>query len=135
MQSGKLAALCRDTLLPFYRKRRDFMVRCVERYFGDCDYYMHEPQGAFFLWLWFPSLPISASVLYERLKDKGVLIMSGEHFFFAASSLTETPEATQQAMAKHSNQCIRLTYCQDEGVIDQAMQVLAAELKSLLKRA
>ena len=42
---------------------------------------IHRPEGAFFLWLWFPGLPIPSAELYRRLKQRGVYVLSGHHFF------------------------------------------------------
>ena len=114
MAKGDLHAICQNTLLPFYRQRRDFAVSCVEKYLGDLPVYLHEPEGAFFLWLWFRDLPVSSTELYERLKARGVLVMDGSHFFFGLEQSFE-----------HARQCIRLTYCQSEAVIEQAMAVIA----------
>lgn len=120
IQNGDLAGLCENTLLPFYLQRRDFAMACVEKYFAGLPYFLHEPEGAFFLWLWFPELAISSTELYERLKKKGVLIMDGTHFFFGVDEDWE-----------HSKQCVRLTYCQSEAVIDQGIKLMAEELRSL----
>lgn len=120
INNGDLAGLCQNTLQPFYRSRRDFAVACVEKHFAGLPYLLHEPEGAFFLWLWFPELSISSSDLYERMKDKGVLIMDGSHFFFGIDD--DWP---------HAHQCIRLTYCQSENVIKEGIRLLAEEIKGL----
>lgn len=110
---------CETVLLPFYRARRDFMVACIEQELQGLNYYMHEPEGAFFIWLWFPDLQITSEALYQSLKDKGVLIMAGEHFFFAKD----------EKMADHASKCIRLTYCQSDAVIKEAIKILGKELQ------
>lgn len=120
MQANELRAVCQDILLPFYRQRRDFAVACIDNYFAGMPYAMHEPEGAFFLWLWFPELPISSRDLYERLKAKGVLIMDGSHFFFGLDESWD-----------HAQQCVRLSYCQSEAVIEQALKIMAQEINSL----
>ncbi|MFL0801899.1 MAG: valine--pyruvate transaminase [Agarilytica sp.] len=126
LESNVLPAMCKNTLLPFYRARRDYAISSIEKYFSGIDYKIHEPEGAFFLWLWFPSLPITSAQLYERMKEKGVLIMDGTHFFFGL------PSAGKQEW-DHAQQCVRLTYCQSEEVIDSAMQLIAKELRVLAK--
>lgn len=121
LEKENLPKLCQETLLPFYRKQRDFAISCVEKYFSDIEYKLHEPEGAFFLWLWFPGLSVSSTELYESLKEAGVLVMDGKHFFFGLDKEWE-----------HSKECIRLTYCQSEGIIDQAMKIIAQKVKSLV---
>ncbi len=123
LKSGELPSLCQTTLLPFYRSRRDFALRCVHKYLPGVPYRIHKPEGAFFLWLWFDALPVSSSELYERLKQKGVLVMDGLHFFYGLNKLSD-----------HSKQCIRITYCQSEAVISRAIEVLGQELKSVYEK-
>lgn len=120
MESGKLKSLCQHTLLPFYTRRRDFAVSCITKYLAGVRYLMHESEGAFFLWLWFPELPVSSTVLYENMKRRGVLIMDGSHFFFGLGEHWA-----------HARQCIRLTFCQKESVIENAIKILGEELKSM----
>ncbi len=119
LQDPRFDNFCESTLLPFYRARRDFMIECIEREFSGLNYYMHEPEGAFFIWLWFPDLPCSSEALYQSLKEKGVLIMAGEHFFFA----------NDERMSDHASKCIRLTYCQSEDVFKEAIAILGRELR------
>ena len=119
--SGRLPGIKNQILLPFYRARRQAMLSCIERRFSGLDYRIHVSEGAFFVWLWFPSLPIASAELYQRCKQRGLLIMPGEPFFFGL----ESPWS-------HAEQCIRLTFCQSESVIESAIDILAQELESLV---
>lgn len=136
LQQGELAPLCNNTLLPFYRDKRNFALKCIEKYFSQIEYSVHEPEGAFFLWLWFKSLPVSSEELYKRLKSRGVLVMDGSHFFFGldsvqASSAGRVDKDAAGIAADHAHQCIRLTYCQNEGVIEQGIRIIAETLAEL----
>lgn len=122
IQEQKLASICQHMLLPFYRKQRDFALHCLEKYFLGLSWRVHEPEGAFFLWLWFENLPVSSTELYERMKNRGVLIMDGKHFFFGLAGDWD-----------HIGQCIRLTYCQSDIVIEEAIARLAEEIRTVLK--
>ena len=42
---------------------------------------IHQPEGAFFLWLWFPGLPITSAELYRRLKAPRRARAVGPPFF------------------------------------------------------
>ncbi len=81
-------------------------------------YKLHKPEGAMFLWLWFENLPISSHELYQRLKARNVLVVSG-HFFFPGM------EETWQ----HQNECIRVTYSQDEEQVARGIKIIAEEVK------
>lgn len=123
LKNGELPSLCQHTLLPFYRKKRDFALQCIAKYFHGIDYALHEPEGAFFLWMWIKSSSVSSSDLYNALKKQGVLIMDGSHFFFGLEHNT------------HAKQCVRLTYCQSEEVIEKGIAQMAATLRQLLSQA
>ncbi len=118
LSRGELDAICRDMIRPFYSRKRDFMLRCVAGQFAGINYRIHLSEGAFFLWLWFPGLPITSTELYLRLKDRGVLVMDGSHFFF-----------DQVSSWKHASECIRLSYCQSDEVLEKAVSIIADELR------
>lgn len=124
LDSGKLHQVCKQVLLPFYQAKRDFALECIQATFIDLDYRIHKPEGAFFLWLWFPRLSISSLELYERLKQHDVLIMDGEHFFFDEKN--DWP---------HAKECIRLSYCASNDVLKKAIGIIATELNTLAPRA
>ena len=74
-----------------------------------------------FLWLWLKDCPINSQTLYERLKDKGVLIVSGHHFF---PGLDSPEDQTWQ----HRNECLRITYSQDDALVEKGLTIIAQEI-------
>ena len=64
-------------------------------------FHIHKPLGAFFLWLWFHDLFITDTELYERLKNRNVLVVPGNYFF----------QGFKQRWP-HKNQYIRINYSQ-----------------------
>lgn len=120
LESGDLARLSNAILPNYYREKRDFMLQCLAKNLKGIPYRIHKPEGAFFVWLWFENLPVESIVLYEQLKRKGVLVMAGEHFFFGLDKSW-----------RHGKECLRLTYCQSHEVIEQAVQIMAKELRAL----
>ena len=110
-------ALCQQTLLPYYEQKRKLMLELIARYLVGHDYRIHASEGAFFLWLWFPSLTVTSEILYQHLKQRNVLVMAGEHFFFGL-----------EEGWPHSRQCLRLNFCQSEAVMTEALIILADEL-------
>jgi len=83
---------------------------------------VHKPEGALFLWLWFDGLPITGNELYERLKARGVLVVPG-HFFFPGL----------QDNWRHSDECIRVTYAQDDTVVQRGLSIIADEVREVYK--
>jgi valine--pyruvate aminotransferase len=70
------------------------------------------------LWLWFPELPITDEKLYQRLKERGVLIVPGHYFF---------PGIKQQW--SHKNECIRVNYSQYAETVSAGIKIIAEEVK------
>jgi valine--pyruvate aminotransferase len=106
IESGEIISISNDIIRPFYQDKADQAVDLIRRQFAGYEFAIHKPEGAIFLWLWFPGLPISCAQLYQRLKDRGVLVIPGHYFF---PGLSEDWE--------HKHECIRLTYSQPADVV------------------
>lgn len=117
LKTNELLTLSQDKLKPFYQSRMQQAVAYFQSSLGDLPYRIHQPEGAIFLWLWFPDLPITSQILYERLKQRGVLIVSGHHFF---------PGLDQSW--SHTHECIRVTYCQDLERLKIGASIIAEEV-------
>jgi valine--pyruvate aminotransferase len=116
-----LIRVSRDIILPFYQQRSNFATQILHQCLGDkIEWSMHSREGAFFLWLWFRKLKITSAELYQRLKNRNVLVIPGHYFFFGLDEPWE-----------HSQQCIRLTFSQPEAILREAIEIIADELISL----
>jgi len=120
LEDGKILQLSREVVAPFYRARMEHAVATFKKYLGDLPCFIHKPEGAIFLWLWFKDLPISSEELYQRLKARGVLVVSGHHFFPGLAGDWQ-----------HCQECIRVTYCQDASVVEQGAQIIADEVRQI----
>lgn len=120
LQANSMNDICSTIILPYYQQKRQLMLGLLAQHFKGLAYRVHVSEGAFFVWLWFPELAVNSQQLYERLKKRNVLIMAGEHFFYGL-----------EKSDVHSQQCIRLNFCQDEAVLDQALAIIVDELKKL----
>jgi valine--pyruvate aminotransferase len=118
VETGKILEICRDTIQPFYKAKVDAALDWVHEYFAGVSYNVHRPEGALFLWLWFPELPISSQELYERLKARDVLVLSGHHFF---------PGLKEEW--QHRDECIRMTYSQESESVRKGISIIAEEVK------
>ncbi len=106
---------------PHYQAKVQQAVDWLAEEMGDTPYYLHKPEGTFFLWLWFKGLPITSQELYERLKARGVLIVPGHYFF---PGLNEAWD--------HRNECIRVNVAQDEQTVRAGLHIIADEVRGLL---
>jgi valine--pyruvate aminotransferase len=115
--SGEILSLTRQYVTPFYRERSQQAVQWFRQQLGDLPYHIHKPEGAIFLWLWFEGLPITSQELYERLKQRGVLIVPGHNFFVGMDD--DWP---------HRHECIRVSYARDAQTVKQGIAIIAEEV-------
>ncbi|QHM77534.1 Valine--pyruvate aminotransferase [Mixta theicola] len=118
IQRGDLLRLSETVIKPFYRQRVQEAIAIIRRYLPEERCLIHKPEGAIFLWLWFQDLPITTETLYQRLKQRGVLMVPG-HFFFPGLA-QEWP---------HTHQCMRMNYVPDNEKIEQGVRILAEEIE------
>lgn len=120
VRSGDLVRLSTEEIKPYYKNKMEHAISIIRREFSDIDYYIHVPEGAIFLWLWLPNLNISSDDLYERLKIRGVLVISGSHFFPGL-----------EGGWKHQKQCLRITYSMEKNVVEKGIATIADEIRSI----
>ncbi len=118
VRSGEIVRLSQDVIAPFYRAKAQHALDLIARHFDGLDYRVHRPEGAFFLWLWLPNLPITSQQLYERLKARGVIVVPGHHFF---PGLTDP--------WSHTTQCLRISYAQSNATVAAGLQAIAEEVR------
>jgi valine--pyruvate aminotransferase len=117
-ETGEIINLSRDIIKPFYREKANAALEQVIKELDGIDFHVHKPEGAFFLWLWFPRLPITDVELYQRLKKIGVLVVPGHYFFPGLKN--NWP---------HKNECIRVNYSQDTKTVTTGIKIIAEEIK------
>lgn len=115
---GDLLKLATNVIKPFYQHRVNETLTVIRRYLSPERCLIHKPEGAIFLWLWFQNLPITSEELYQRLKKRGILMVSGHYFF---PGLTED--------WSHTQQCMRMNYVPDSKLIETGVQILAEEVE------
>lgn len=118
VRSGEIIKLSRDVIKPFYQSKANAVTEQVFEELSGFDFHVHKPEGAFFLWLWFPGLPITCAELYDRLKNRGVLVIPGHYFF---------PGLGEQW--PHTNECIRVNYSQDPATVSAGIKIIAEEVR------
>lgn len=121
VETGRIIELSHDVIRPFYRKRMEQALGWLTDALAGCNYYVHRPEGALFLWLWLPDLPITTAELYTRLKARGVYVLPGHHFFPGLDDDWD-----------HRHQCLRLSYAQDPDTVRQGIGILGKAIQSLL---
>lgn len=121
VRSGEILTLSREQVRPWYLAKMHKAVAVLHEAFEDaCPWYIHQPEGAMFLWLWFPGLPITSHELYQRLKSRGVLVVSGHYFFPGMPNEDDWP---------HRHECLRVTYSQDDEQVAKGLRIIADEVR------
>jgi valine--pyruvate aminotransferase len=118
VESGRIIELGRDVIRPFYRERAELVLGWLRSALDGCEYFIHRPEGAFFLWLWLPGMSISCDELYRRLKGRGVYILPGHHFFPGLAE--DWP---------HRHECIRISYTQDQESVQRGISIIGDEVR------
>lgn len=124
IERGDLLRLSDEVIRPFYQQKSQTAVKLLQQAIPDSRFRIHKPEGAIFLWLWFDELPISTMALYQRLKDRGVLVVPGEYFFIG-----------QQQDWPHAHQCLRMNYVQDDQEMQKGIQIIAEEVAKAYQQA
>ncbi len=119
IETGEIIGLSQKTIKPFYVKKAKKAVEYVHRELAGTPYRIHRPEGAMFLWLWFEGLPVTCLELYERLKKRGVLVISGHYFF----------PGMEKESWQHKNECLRVTYSQDDEKVEKGIKIIGEEVK------
>ncbi|MGI6657388.1 MAG: valine--pyruvate transaminase [Desulfobulbus sp.] len=118
--SGEINRISRDVIRPFYQRKMQLAMACIDELFTGFPYRVHVPEGAMFLWLWFPGLPQTSLRLYERLKARGVVVVAGEYFFPGL-----------EPGWPHMHECLRITYSQDEEDVRAGLALIAEEVRAM----
>ena len=118
LRDGALLDLCRRVIRPHYEAACRTALGALHDACDGLPLRIHRPEGAFFLWLWFPELPIPSVELYRRLKARGVFVVSGHHFFPGFSGTWS-----------HQTECLRMSYAQPEAVVRKGVAIIAEEVR------
>jgi len=120
VRTGEILTISRELIQPYYRRKAEQAVDQLWEELDGVDFFIHKPEGAIFLWLWFRGLPITSQELYERLKARDVLVIPGHHFF---PGLKED--------WKHRYECLRVSYAQADDVVQEGLRRIARTVKEI----
>ncbi|PIR22697.1 MAG: hypothetical protein COV44_06670 [Deltaproteobacteria bacterium CG11_big_fil_rev_8_21_14_0_20_45_16] len=107
---------------PHYKKQADEAQRLIQKVFGRsaCRPKYHQCEGSMFLWLWLENSRMNSLQLYEELKSKGTLVVSGHYFF---------PGLKDQAW-NHPHECLRVNFAHDLEAFESGLIDLRTILES-----
>ena len=120
VRNGDIIRISREIIMPYYKSKAEAAVDFLREQLDGVDYRIHKPEGALFLWLWCKDLPITSQELYERIKNRGAIVVSGHHFF----------PGLENDDWRHKQECIRITYSQEEETVRKGLTIIAEEVRS-----
>lgn len=125
LETGKLQEILQTTIRPYYYHRLEIVKKLFHEYMNDhIPYYLHQPDGGIFQWVWFKDLPIKDQELYEKLREDNLFITPGNIFFFGL------PDENW----KHRYECMRISLIDSEEHLRQGIKRLAVVINDLYKR-
>ena len=116
--SGEIVEVAKNYVQPFYQKKSQQAVAWIREFFDGEDFWIHRSEGAIFLWLYLRDLKITTLELYRKLKERGVVTVPGEYFFFGV----EEPAVTCHG---HYDKCLRVNYSGPEDEVREGLRLLA----------
>jgi valine--pyruvate aminotransferase len=120
VESGEIIRISRDCIKPYYEDKAGRAIALLKQELQGFDFHIHKPEGAIFLWLWLPGFPLTSEELYRRLKQRGVLVIPGHHFFPGLAGEW-----------RHKHECIRITYSMTDSVVANGIRMIADEIKKI----
>jgi valine--pyruvate aminotransferase len=119
IESGEIVRLSREIIRPFYLRKRDAALESIAEFFpADVPYALHESEGALFLWLWLEGAKKDSRELYEILKNRGVLVVPGDYFFFGL------PDQNWQ----HRRECLRISFAMSDLDVRAGLKIIGEEI-------
>lgn len=119
--NDEIIHLSKEAILPFYQRQSTLAVKLLKEQFADLPVFIHKPEGAMFLWVWFEDLPVSSQELYEQLKQQGTLIIPSEHFFVGIDTTNY----------RHARECIRLSVAQPDEVLQAGIATIGQVVRGI----
>jgi valine--pyruvate aminotransferase len=119
IETGEIVCLSREIIRPFYLRKRDAALESIAEFFpADVPYALHESEGALFLWLWLEGAKKDSRELYQILKNRGVLVVPGDYFFFGL------PDQNWQ----HRRECLRISFAMSDLDVRAGLKIIGEEI-------
>ena len=122
ISSGELVRTARTVVRPFYQQKSDAAVGWIRQCFAGGDFAVHKNEGSIFLWLLLNDLAVPTKEFYHILKERGVVVVPGEYFFFGGGNDGSLPRAEDHP---HYAKCLRLNYARPADEVERGIQIIA----------
>ncbi len=116
IKNHSLLNLSQKTIKPYYASKSIQAQQWIHEFFAGTEYSIHKSEGALFLWLYLADLQITTIDFYAKLKERGVITVPGEYFFFGL------PEGQKH---EHFDKCLRLNYSGSESEVREGLHIIS----------
>lgn len=124
LESGAVDSMVESAIAPFYAQRRQFVESLLARTLpADVSWRLHTSQGGMFSWIWVDEDWFDDLRMYRTLKERGVFVVPGRHFFTA-------PE-TGTRLGRHPRQCFRVSITPAPATLSAGVELIAQTLHDL----
>jgi len=118
--SGEIETVSREIIQPFYAGKAAFAKEKFASVMPqDVPWRLHANEGSMFFWCWIEGLSGGSAELYRRLKERGVIVVSGHYFFYGLAEEWS-----------HANECIRIHSAMPTDSIERGFDIIADVLKN-----
>lgn len=125
IKDGRLTDIAKSHVKPFYKKKAEMTENWIKEAFSGTEYFYHRIEGSIFCWLYLPRLSIPSKQFYAVLKDKGVITVPGEYFFFGH----EDQRNGLPYPHDHYDKCLRINYSGDDDIVSEGIRIIAETYK------
>ena len=122
IRSGELVKNADSCVRPFYERKNLLAQKWIHKYFAGGDYAVHKGEGSIFLWILMRDLSITTMEFYAKLKERGVIVVPGEYFFFGSDSSSDLPPVQNHP---HYSKCIRLNYARPDDEVENGIRIIS----------
>lgn len=127
IKNGALIDAAKKYVRPFYEEKNKKAQSWIHTYFAGGDYAVHKGEGSIFLWILMRDLSITTKQLYAKLKERGVIVVPGEYFFFGQNSDPNLPPVEEHP---HYTKCIRLNYARPDEELEEGIKIISEVYKA-----
>jgi valine--pyruvate aminotransferase len=125
LEGDAIDAVVSSAITPFYAERRKYVESLLaETLPSEVCWRMHADENGMFVWLWVDEDWFEDLELCRILKDRGVFIVPGRHFF-------TDPERTR-LLGRHTRQCVRISMTPEAADLAVGIAQIAQALSDMI---
>lgn len=116
LENDEILDLCERLIQPYYFERAQKARQLIDHYFPtEVPWRLHEHQGSYFFWFWLEGSKMTGFQIHDYLKERGVIVVPGEHFFIGQNS----------DEWQHAHECFRINFARPDKELEDGIPILA----------